>query len=382
MKRTKACAPTALGVAAGAAMLLAIACARPATADRVAPADRVSAGSVIATVGERAITTAEVDAKIGNKLLRFRLEAYKQRREVLQEVIASALLEREAARRGVTVKEVLAEEVEKKARPVTEEEAAAVYESAPDRFRTLSPADALRSITESMRRLRLNQRRQAFTKELERAAKVRVLLEPPRVAVDPSDDPSRGPADAPITIVEFSDFQCPYCAQMARILRQVEAQFPGRIRLVFRDFPLPIHKDAAKAAEAAACARDQGKYWEMHDRLFEGYKALALDDLRRYATEVGLKEPKFAACLGQAKHAAEWQQDRADGERYGVTGTARADAGAGGGTHDRPGGARHRLRGRATGWVPGRGGQRRTDDQLGTWARRRRRAGGVPLRAR
>jgi protein-disulfide isomerase len=124
-----------------------------------------------------------------------------------------------------------------------------------------------------------------------------------------------------VEIVEFSDFQCPYCAQMARILHQLEGQYPGKIRLVFRDFPLPMHKDAATAAEAAACAADQGKYWEMHDRLFAGQKNLARSDLARYAADIGLQPARFADCLDAGRHTAEWQKDRADGERYGVTGT-------------------------------------------------------------
>jgi len=285
------------------------------------PTRGTSAGEVVATIGDTPIKAADVDARIGNKLLRIRVEEYTQRRQVLQEMIANALLENEAARRSITVKDLLEQEVEKKARPVTEEEAGAVYESLPDRFRGSAPAGALRSIVESMHRQRVNQRRQAFTRDLERAAGVRVLLEPPRINVDSSGRPARGPADAPVTIVEFSDFQCPYCAQMARILHELDAMYVGKIRLVFRDFPLPMHKDAAKAAEAAACAGDQGKYWQMHDRLFAGQKSLTRADLERYAADAGLQTGRFSTCLDGGKHAADWQKDRRDGEQYGVTGT-------------------------------------------------------------
>jgi protein-disulfide isomerase len=236
-------------------------------------------------------------------------------------MIANAVLENEAARRRITVTDLLEQEVDKKTRPVTDEEATAVYESVTDRFRGTAPADAVRSIAESMHRQRVKQRRDAFTKDLERTAHVRLLLEPPRINVDSSGQPTRGGADAPVTIVEFSDFQCPYCGQMARILRELDAPYGERVRLVFRDFPLPMHKDAARAAEAAACAQDQGKFWEMHDRLFAGQKSLARADLDRYAADVGLQAARFSACLDGGKHAADWQQDRRDGEQYGVTGT-------------------------------------------------------------
>jgi predicted DsbA family dithiol-disulfide isomerase len=308
-------------IASGAACRRSEPVVHGAAATRPSPTRGTSAGEIVATIGDTPIKAADVDARIGNKLLRIRVEEYKQRRQTLQEMIANALLENEAARRSVTVKDLLEQEVEKKARPVTEEEAGAVYESLPDRFRGIAPADALRSIAESMHRQRVNQRRDAFTKELERAAPVRVLLEPPRIHVDSSGQPARGPADAPVKIVEFSDFQCPYCGQMARILRQLEALYPEEIRLVFRDFPLPMHKDAVKAAEAAACAGDQGKYWEMHDRLFAGQKNLTRADLDRYAADAGLQAARFSACLDGGRHAADWQKDRRDGERYGVTGT-------------------------------------------------------------
>jgi protein-disulfide isomerase len=279
------------------------------------------ANGAASVVGDRVVTLDEVDARVGNKLLRLRVEEYMQRRRALQDILAEEVLRREAARRGVTIDAVLDEEVVRKARPVSEQEAAAVYESAPERFRSMPQADAVRSITETLTFKRVSQRRQAFTEELSARAGVRVLLDPPRIVVDASDDPSRGAKDALVTIVEFSDFQCPYCAQMSRILRDIETRYPGHLRIVFRDFPLSMHKDAAKAAEAASCAAEQGKFWEMHDRLFAGQKALGADDLRRYAGDVSLALPRFAACLAGGKYTAEWQADRADGESYGVTGT-------------------------------------------------------------
>ena len=313
--------------AVAAALAFGSACSRPGHADHRGATDALALpvatvpGAVLASVEGKPITTGDVDVQLGNRLLRVRVEEYAQKRQVLQGMIATALLENEAARRHASLNELLDQEVEKKARPVTDEEAAAVYEALPDRFRTTARPDALRSIAESMRRQRVAQRRQNFTKELERAAHVQVFLEPPRVRIQASGQPTRGPADAPVEIVEFSDFQCPYCAQMARMLHELAAQYPGKIRLVFRDFPLPMHKDAATAAEAAACAGDQGKYWEMHDRLFAGQKNLARSDLTRYAADIRLQPAKFAACLDGGGHTADWQKDRTDGEKYGVTGT-------------------------------------------------------------
>lgn len=133
--------------------------------------------------------------------------------------------------------------------------------------------------------------------------------------------PPEVPRQAPITIVEFTDFQCPYCSQMANGLKELETRYGSRIRLVLRHFPLQIHPEAAKAAEAAACADEQGKPWEMHDRLFSHQKALAVGDLKRHAIAIGLDEVAFTTCLDSGRRATVWQKDRADGERYGVTGT-------------------------------------------------------------
>jgi protein-disulfide isomerase len=168
---------------------------------------------------------------------------------------------------------------------------------------------------------RLAQRRFGFLAELRARIPSSIALLPPRVAVDVAGSPSRGPADAPVTIVEFSEFQCPFCRRVLPTLRAVEDRYRGRIRLVFRHFPLARHKDAPKAAEAAECARDQGRFWEMHDRLFENAERLGVADLKRHARAVGLDGPAFDGCLDSGRHEGRWRRDLADAESYGTSGT-------------------------------------------------------------
>jgi len=141
------------------------------------------------------------------------------------------------------------------------------------------------------------------------------------VSVD--DDPSWGPADAPVTIVEFSDFQCPYCARfVTQTLPQIRQQYEGKVRFVFRDFPLStIHENAEKAAEAAECANEQGKFWEYHDKLFSSQSALDVASLKSYASQLGLDTATFDECLDSNKYAEEIQKDVQDGTSYGVDGT-------------------------------------------------------------
>lgn len=152
---------------------------------------------------------------------------------------------------------------------------------------------------------------------------------PERVAVSPDDDPALGRAEAPVVIVEFSDFQCPYCARFAQqTFPQLKREYidTGKVRLVFRDFPLSFHQNAALAAEAAQCAHEQGRFWEYHDRLFAGQgewsgSANAGQVFAGYAEGLGLDGARFRECLSSKRYAAEVQKDFNDGKGYGVTGT-------------------------------------------------------------
>jgi protein-disulfide isomerase len=130
----------------------------------------------------------------------------------------------------------------------------------------------------------------------------------------------RGEASAPITIVEFADFECPYCSRAAETVEKVRAAYPGKVKLVFRHFPLSFHPKAPKAAEAAACADEQGKFWQMHDALFEG-QDLELEAMKANAQRLGLDAAKFDACLDSGRMAALVKRDQAAGNKAGVTGT-------------------------------------------------------------
>ena len=138
-----------------------------------------------------------------------------------------------------------------------------------------------------------------------------MLLEPPRVTVA-AEGPSLGPADAPVTIIEFSDFQCPYCGRAASTVKQIHERYPKQVRIVYRNLPLDsIHPNARPAAEAAACADAQGRFWEFHDRLFANQRALAPEDLQRYAKEIGLDMAAFDQCVKDRKSQAKVDGDLA-----------------------------------------------------------------------
>jgi protein-disulfide isomerase len=139
--------------------------------------------------------------------------------------------------------------------------------------------------------------------------------------VSADDDPYIGPKDAKVTLIEFSDFECPFCRKNVATIKELIKTYGGKIKVVFRDFPLDFHKNAKSAALAAGCAADQGKFWQYHDKLFENQEKLELESLKLYAKELGLNTAEFNKCLDSKKHEAEIEKDIQDGQKVGVSGT-------------------------------------------------------------
>jgi protein-disulfide isomerase len=273
-----------------------------------------------ARIGAAAITLEEVDAAAGGRLLAIRSQEYSVRSHALERLIAARLLAQAAAERGLSVEELSRIEIEGKAEAVTAEATRAAYQAEAARYKALSEPDALKAVETNLRRQSIARRREAFLAELRRKAGVVVYLEAPRVAVS-SEGPAHGLASAPVTIVVFSDFQCPYCARAVPVLDALGKRFGDAVRVVYRHFPLSNHTQAAKAAEAAACAQEQGRFWEMHDRLFANQQRLAGPDLKQHAKELGLDSVAFDSCLDSGRLAETWRRDLRDGQKYGVSGT-------------------------------------------------------------
>jgi len=162
---------------------------------------------------------------------------------------------------------------------------------------------------------------QDFVRSLRRAAGVKVLLKPPPLNVVLDGAPVRGSANAPVTIIEFSDFQCPYCARAEAELVKVRETYKDKVKIVYKDYPLEFHANARKAAEASRCAAEQGKYWEYHDVLFANGTALDLANLKKFAANLKLDTTQFDTCLDSGKYAAPISKDIAEGSQAGVTGT-------------------------------------------------------------
>jgi protein-disulfide isomerase len=277
-------------------------------------------GSPAAIVAGKPIAAQEVDDLVRSQLMDLRAREQQLRSQALDSLVAQALLEKEAETRGTTPEALHKAEVEDKA-VVTDADAKAFYAANKARFGTTSEADALQQIRAGLGQQRQNERRAAFARELKAKYDVKILLEPYRVPVETGSAPSRGTPKAPVTIVEFSDFQCPYCVRARPAVKRVRDEYGDRVRFVFRHFPLDFHAQAQKAGEAAACAGEQGKFWEMHDLLWENTSKLQVADLKAHAAALGLDGAAFGACLDSGRHASLVESDLAAGQGYGVSGT-------------------------------------------------------------
>jgi protein-disulfide isomerase len=278
----------------------------------------------LAEVNGEVITAEELNRALGAKLSKLEEQIYDLKRRELDSLIEQRLFAQEAAKRKMSVTALLDAEVTAKVGLVTEKEIDDFYEANKARIRG-DEAEVRQKLRPFLQQQKLNSEREIFLQSLRSEGKVVVNLQPPtaiRVEVSVEGAPMRGTPNAPVTVVEFSDFECPFCKQAHPTLKQLLERYPGKVRLAYRDFPLDsIHPQARRAAEAARCAHDQGKFWEYHDVLFTQSPRLGTDDLRRYAEQVGLDVTKFDGCVAAGVHKAGVQRDLDEGNRLGITGT-------------------------------------------------------------
>ncbi len=265
------------------------------------------------------ITTAELDTWIKEDLFRSQAGTPTKLHELRERGIETLLVERvielEASRLGVSPERLIEIEIEALG-PVSDEAILAFYE---DKREQLGDA-TLEQLSDRIRDFLTAQREGDARQGLRERAEISIHLEPPRLQVA-ADGPFKGPADARVTIIEFSDFQCPYCQRTLATLEKVLAKYPDDVRLVYRNLPLRIHRRAQPAAEAALCAGQQEQFWPYHDMLFVNSRALADEDLQRYAEELGLDTARFEECVADGTFRGQLQADTRDAQSAGISGT-------------------------------------------------------------
>jgi protein-disulfide isomerase len=289
-------------------------------------------GKKVAEVDGKPITYGDLsnDKDVGPKLRQAEVKAltdlYDQRKGLLDEMISRRLLEDEAKAKGKTLEQWFQTDYMNSVPEPSDDEAKAFYEEHKAQMPQGQSYDDLKGrIKQAVKQQKLRDNMGKMLDSLKEQHHVTIALEPPelpRIDVE-AKGPARGPSSAPVTIVEFSDFQCPFCGREYPVIEKLMKEYDGKVRLVFRNFPLDFHQFAAKAAEAGACAADQGsdKFWALHNKMFENQQKLAVDDIKGYAKQVGLDSAKFDKCLDSGEKRTEVDDDQKAGAAAGVNGT-------------------------------------------------------------
>ena len=275
----------------------------------------------LATVEDQKITEDDLAPLVAGQLRPLRDQEYQIKKKALDNLVNQKLLEAEAKKKGLTTEKLLEQEADAKVPEPTETELQALYIVQKDQLG--KPFDEIKpQLQRLLKQAKIQRARQDYSAHLREQAKVSILLrpQPTEIGFDPAR--VRGNAKAKVMIVEFSDFQCPYCGQVEATLKSVLAKHEGTVALAFRDMPIAqIHPQAEQAAEAARCAGEQSKFWEYHDLLFADQSKLDKTGLVDKARSLKLDEKQFETCLSNERYKTQIQKDSQDGMRAGVSGT-------------------------------------------------------------
>lgn len=280
---------------------------------------------ILATLDGGPITIRDVGPKIGDDLARLDMQYQMIRSQMIEAALDSALRERtvgaEAKRRGISIDSLISAEAATSAIP-SDADVTHWYQENQSRLGGRALDSIRPQIVELLRRERLEAAAIRLEDRLMKERHVSVKFSPYRLSLENSNSPTLGNANAPVTLVEFSDFQCPFCRQFIGTLKQVEKNYPRDVKIVYRQFPIEsIHQYAPMAAEASLCAAEQGKFWQLHDMMFADQSKLTVADLKEKAGVAGADRAKFDACLGSRKYTTQVERDIAEGTRLGVNGT-------------------------------------------------------------
>lgn len=283
--------------------------------------------SIVAHVDTEVITSAELDAATRSdvaKLSRdYDVQVYETKRRALDSLLFRKLVERKARDVGMEPDAFLTQELGKRSEKPKDEDVRLFYEANKEKLGSKSYDEVAPRVLEFMAQQKRSEAIVGYYAELRKSGNVRVLLTAPPVVREQvgTDGPSLGPETAPVVIVSFSDFECPYCSKGKATLEQVRERYPDRVRIVFRHYPLPFHANAEGAAQASECAHEQGKFWAMHDFMFANQGSLDPEGLAEGARAVGLDSGAFEICLRSGRADAIVQASMEEGARLGVRGT-------------------------------------------------------------
>ncbi|MGB9234610.1 MAG: thioredoxin domain-containing protein [Terriglobales bacterium] len=281
------------------------------------PAVGQDGSDVIAEIGGHPVTAGELEQKEASKLLQARYKYYVAERDALEQYIDDQLLELQAKKEGVSVDELLKRHLASNLPEPTEDQLRFYYEG----VQADEPYESARPhIIDTVHQLRMKKAREAYVTELRAQYGVVVELNQPSAHVEAGSAPRLGSETAPVQIIEYADYECPYCQKVNADLIRLLQHFGDQVSLVYKDFPLPMHPQAAKAAEGARCAAVQGKFWEFHDYLFQS-KKLQVADMKAEARALKLDGDRFDQCLDSGEQFPALKKDAQDAQKLGLQGT-------------------------------------------------------------
>lgn len=300
---------------------------RPSAAARLAATALLLAATALAAqADDQAIamidgeSVLESEIQVQGELRRLEQEAFEAKLKAFDNFVANKLIEEAASREGLSGEEFFSREVVEKAEAPTDEQVEAFYEERKDQIG--EPIENVRGkIVDFLQNQRREELRAELVEGLRAKRDIRVLLDPPRLPVRIDGAPSEGPVNAPVTVVEFSDFECPFCKRIQPVLAELRSRYGDRVRWVAKDLPLSaIHPQAQRAAEAARCAGDQDRSSEFRQRLF-GAERLEEDSYTNFASELEMDVEAFDACLAEGRHRDSVLADASEAFQLGVQST-------------------------------------------------------------
>jgi protein-disulfide isomerase len=288
--------------------------------------------SIVATINGTSITSEDVEKATANELQKLELQrlqfdaGYARNKHQIMEnglarLIDNRVLDFEAKKRGIAKEMLLSQELNGKVQEPSAQDVSAFYEA--NKAQIGQPLEQSREkIQQYLKSQNYNRAKEDLVERLKKDYGANVMLAPMRSTIETTGSPALGPEDAPVTLVEFADFQCPFCSRLAKTLKEVLANYGKDVRLVFRQFPLSeIHPFAENAAEASLCAADQGHFWEMHDLLYASQGQINATDLGVKTAGMNLDMQSFSQCVNSRKYANRVQQDFNEGIKLGIAGT-------------------------------------------------------------
>ncbi len=280
----------------------------------------VSTGQVIARFNGDPITDEDIRKVGGSKLAQAEAALYDARKDGIDQIVEDRLMDAEAKKKGTTKDDLLKKNVYDKIK-ISDKDIEKFYNEKKAQMQGKKLEEAKDNIRGYLFREKYQSVYGDYVANVKKNAKIEVLIKPAKIDIEEGDAPALGPKDAPIRLVEFTDYQCPFCGRARAVINQVLSEYKGKVRYVLKDFPLSFHKDSIKAHEAALCAGDQGKYWDLNKKLWDNQQSIKVDDLKKYAKDVGLNTSKFNECLDSGKNTDKVRQNQQYGEKVGVTGT-------------------------------------------------------------